>query len=130
MGDLNIIRIGCRIIGTYKTEATDFEAVFNKMKAGFPSQFYLESYPATDLMFHLDYKNGRYEIGPVKETKDAFVGHHFAESYRVNHCGFAIDTDNYLTNVNGPINERQLMQDTYILSLSVEKNLFTNLSSL
>ena len=81
-------------------------------------------------MFQLNYKNGMYNIGPVNDKKDPFVEQHFGDSYRVNHVGLAIDTDNYLTNANGPINDKQLIKNTYILSLSIEKNLFDNLKDL
>ena len=130
LGDFDIQRIGCRIQGTYKSKSTDFTTIFNEMQKGFPSQFYLQDFPATDLLFQLNYKNGMYNIGPVKENKDPFIENNFPESYRINHVGFAIDTDNYLTNEISPINDKKLIKDTYILSLSVEKKLFDNLSSL
>ena len=130
IGSLDIIRIGCRIQGTYKTEEQDFTTYFEKIKKGFPTQFYLEDFPATDLMFQLNYKNGMYNIGPVKDEKDSFVENNFSESYRVKHVGFAIDTDNYLTNERGPINDKSLIKDIYTLSLSVEKKLYDNLINL
>ena len=130
LGTLDIVRIGCRIQGTYKIESTDFISFLEKMKNGFPSQFYLQDFPATDLMFQLNYKNGMYNIGPVKEEKDTFVENNFSESYRIKHIGFAIDTDNYLTNEKGLINDKKLIKDIYILSLSVEKKLFDNLINL
>ncbi len=71
-----------------------------------------------------------YNVGPVKEDKDAFIEQNFAESYRIKHVGIAIDTDNYLTNEKEPINDKSLIKDTYILSLSVEKQLFENLKEL
>ena len=123
LGDFNIRRIGCRIQGTYKTKSTEFDTILDKMKKGFPSQFYLHA-------FQLNYKNGMYNVGPVKEDKDAFTEQNFAESYRIKHVGVAIDTDNYLTNEKESINEKSLIKDTYILSLSVEKQLFENLKDL
>ena len=71
-----------------------------------------------------------YNVGPVKEDKDAFIEQNFAESYRIKHAGIAIDTDNYLTNEKEPINDKSLIKDTYILSLSVEKQLLENLKEL
>lgn len=124
---LNLRRIGCRIQGTYYTKSNNFDTILNNMKLGFPSQFYLQDYPATDLLFQLNYKNGMYNIGPVKDKKDPFVEQNFSESSKINHQGVAIDTDNYLTNEKHPINDKKLIKDTYILSLSVEKNLFDNL---
>lgn len=130
IGELDILRIGSRIQGTYKTLSNNYDSLLEKMKKGFPSQFYLTEYPATDLMFQLNYKNGMYNIGPVNDKKDPFVEQNFGDSYRTNHIGIAIDTDNYLTNEKGPINDKQLIKDTYILSLSIEKNLFDNLKDL
>ena len=130
IGNLDIQRIGCRIQGTYKTKSTDFNYIFSEMQKGFPSLFYLQDFPATDLLFQLNYKNGMYNVGPVKEKKDAFVENNFPESYRINHVGFAIDTDKYLTNETCPINDKKLIKDTYVLSLSVEKKLFDNLSTM
>ena len=130
IGDIDILRVGSRIQGTYKTLSNSYDTILDKLKKGFPSQFYLNDYPATDMLFQLNYKNGMYNIGPVNNKNDAFVEQNFAESYRINHIGIAIDTDNYLTNEKGPINDKQLIKDTYILSLSVEKDLFNNLKDL
>lgn len=130
VGEFNIQRIGCRVQGTYKTKSSDFNSIFDKMKNGFPGQFYLQDFPSTDLSFQLNYKNGMYVIGPSKENKDAFIETNFPESYRICHNGIAIDTDNYLTNEKTSINEKKLIKDTYVLSLSVEKKLFDNLSDL
>ena len=77
--------------------------MIEKLEQNFPVQFYLEDFPATDLLFQLNYKNGMYNVGPVKDKGDVFVEQNFAESYRVNHVGFAIDTDNYLTNEFGEL---------------------------
>lgn len=130
LGNFNVRRIGCRIQGTYRTKSADFDTIIDKIQKGFPSQFYLQDFPATDMLFQLNYKNGMYNIGPVKEEKDAFMDQNFAESYRIKHIGIAIDTDNYLTNEKEPINDKSLIKDTYILSLSVEKQLFENLKEL
>lgn len=130
LGDLNIQRIGCRIQGTYRTKSSDFSSIFDKMKNSFPGQFYLQDFPSTDISFQLKYKNGMYIIGPSKENDNAFIERNFSESYRINHNGIAIDTDNYLTNEKTSINEKKLIKDTYVLSLSVEKKLFDNLNDL
>ena len=70
IGDIDILRIGSRIQGTYKTNTNNYDNLLDKIKKGFPSQFYLTDYPATDLMFQLNYKNGMYNIGPVNDKKD------------------------------------------------------------
>lgn len=130
LGALNIRRIGCRIQGTYHTKSKEFNSVFTNIKSEFPAQFYLKKYPATDMLFQLNYQNGMYNIGPVKEKEDTFVINNFDESYRINHVGIAIDTDNYLTNEKQPINDNQAIKDIFILSLSVEKDLYSNLKEL
>ena len=43
---------------------------------------------------------------------------------------FILSFENYLTNEKGAINDRKLIKDTYILSLSVEKKLFDNLMTI
>ena len=127
LGELNIRRIGCRIQGTYYTKSNSIDAIMDNIKKGFPSQFYLSNYPINDMMFRLTYKNGVYNIGPVNENNDAFLQQNFDGSYRKNHFGVAIDTDNYLTSENCPINELQTIKDVFVLSLSVERDLFSNM---
>ena len=130
LGALSIRRVGCRIFGTYYTKSKDFESVFTNIKNSFPSSFFLQKYPATDMVFQLNYQNGMYNIGPVKDKNDTFVINNFNECYRTNHIGIAIDTDNYLTNERQTINDNQAIKDIFILSLSVEKDLYTNLKDL
>lgn len=130
LGAFDLKRIGCRIQGTYNAKSNEFDKLFDSMKKGFPSQFFFQDYPATDMLFRLDYKNGMYNVGPVKKEKDKFIENNFPESYRIKHDGFAIDTDNYITNEKTNINDKKLIKETYILSLSVEKQLFDNLKEL
>ena len=127
LGELNIRRIGCRVQGSYYTKSNSFEKILENINQGFPSSFYLKEYPATDMMFRLDYQNGMYNIGPVKENLDTFLEQNFDESYRKKHVGIAIDTDNYLTNEKSPINDLQAIKDVFMLSLSVEKELYMNM---
>lgn len=127
LGPLHIKRIGCRIQGTYRTKSNNFDDIMGKMKGLFPSTILLDNYPSTDMLFQLIYKNGMYNIGPAREKDDAFVKQNFDESYRINHNGIAIDTDNYLTYENGSILDKQAIKDVFVLSLSVEKDLFSNL---
>jgi len=127
IGELTVRRIGCRIQGTYKTKSKDFHTILGKMKYDFPAQFYLEGYPMTDMSFQLNYENGMYRIGPINKTKDPFVEQNFTFKERENHVGVAIDTDNYLTNEKQPINEKKLIKDTLTLSLSIEKDLYSNI---
>lgn len=129
LGELNVTRIGCRIIGTYYSQSKDFNSLIDKFKNCFPSQFLLENYPAKDFLFHLVYDSGMYQIGPVSND-DGFYSREFPISSCKKHVGIAIDTDNYLTNEVKPINDKSLIKDVYTLSLSVEKDLFVKLSAL
>lgn len=126
LSPLNITRIGCRIIGTYKTNSTDYKNVLYNFQNTFPEKFLLEKYPAKDMLFNLIYENGMYQIGPVN-VNDDFYKREFDTTDCVKHVGIAIDTDNYLTNEAQDINEKSLIKEVYMLSLSVEKELYSNL---
>ncbi len=125
LGELSILRIGCRIIGTYVVKSKDYSSILNAFISSFPGKFSLSQYPAKDMLFHLQYENGMYEIGPLKDDDD-FYRREFNMLDCKKHVGVAIDTDNYLTNEARNINSKSLIKDIYILSLSVEKDLYTN----
>lgn len=127
LGKITVRRIGCRIIGTYKVKSTDYKNLLASFKDSFPAKFYLDKYPAKDLLFRLDYDNGMYQIGPLS-SDDNFYDREFKQSCTNKHIGIAIDTDNYLTNELKSIDDESLIRDVYMLSLSVEKELFSNLS--
>lgn len=124
--NIEITRIGCRIMGTYFTKSKDYEEVLNNFKNSFPAKFLLEKYPARDCLFNLTYTNGMYQIGPLAED-DNYYAREFDVPNCNKHVGVVIDTDNYLTNETREINEKSLIKDVYLLSLSVEKDLFSNL---
>ena len=126
LSPLTITRIGCRIIGTYKTSSSDFKNVLKNFKESFPAKFLLDKYPAKDMLFNLTYENGMYQIGPIN-VNDDFYKREFDIPDCTNHIGVAIDTDNYITNETQDINEKSLIKDVYTLSLSVEKELYSNL---
>ena len=44
IGELNIVRIGCRIIGTYNTKSTDYSILLKNFTTLFPSKFLIENY--------------------------------------------------------------------------------------
>ena len=127
LDDLTITRIGCRIIGSYYTSSKDYETIVSNFKNSFPSKFLIEKYPVKDFMFNLVYNNGMYQIGPLSDN-DNFYDREFAVPGCKKHVGVCIDTDNYLTNDSMSINERSLIKDVYTLSLSVEKELLSNLA--
>lgn len=82
-----------------------------------------------DMLFRVNYENGMYQIGPVNRDDD-FFHREFPDTKIDNHVGFAIDTDNYLTNEVQSIDKPELIKDIFELSLSVEKDLFDNLYKL
>jgi len=125
-----IIRIGCRIQGTYQCKSNDYGQIVNNFKALFPSQFLLEDYNVKDLRFQLNYQNGQYHIGPVSK-EDIFLKTEFPFEDASKNVGFAIDTDNYVirSKEKETIND-SVIKDVYITSLSVEKSLFEKLNTL
>ena len=129
INDITIYRIGCRIIGSYKTKQNDYTKILDNIKALFPTSFLLSNYPMKDMLFRVNYENGMYQIGPVNRDDD-FFHREFPDTKIENHVGFAIDTDNYLTNEVQSIDKPELIKDIFELSLSVEKDLFDNLYKL
>lgn len=125
--DLTILRIGCRIQGTYKTKSNDFNEVFKRFSSSLPSAMLVDDFPAKDIKIKLDYQNGTYEVGPVQEN-DPFVRNNFLYAERQEGTGVGIDTDNYLLINSGiNLNDIKKIKDVFIASLSVEKTLLDNL---
>jgi len=130
LGEFNIIRIGCRVIGTYKAKNSDFNQIVSGFKNLFPSQILLEDFNVKDLRLQLVYQNGMYQIGPINKNDD-FVNKEFNYEGQVKGIGFAIDTDNYILKSieSDKINETSI-RDVFMTSLSVEKSLFDKLNTL
>lgn len=125
-----IIRIGCRIQGTYKAKSNDYAQIVNNFKALFPAQLLLEDYTVKDFRFQLVYQNGQYHIGPINK-EDSFLKSDFQFEGAVNNVGFAIDTDNYvIRSKEKELIEESMIKDVYMTTLSVEKSLFDKLSVL
>jgi hypothetical protein len=125
-----IIRIGCRIQGTYKSKSTDYNTIVNNFKELFPSQILLEDYNVKDLRFQIIYQNGQYNIGPIN-VEDNFIQTEFQNEDVIKSVGFAIDTDNFIIRSK----EKEVIsdgsiKDVYLASLSVEKSLFDKLNTL
>lgn len=130
IGEIVITRIGCRILGTYKTKSSDYSNVVSNFKALFPSQVLLEEFVVKDLRLQLIYQNGQYNIGPISKD-DNFLKNEFRFDDVVKGVGFAIDTDNYILKSQEKQNiSEQSIKDVYLTSLSVEKSLFDKLSTL
>lgn len=130
IGILNVQRIGCRIQGTYYSGDNNFQDLLRRMKSLMPRQFLLEDYTAMDYRFELRYRNGMYIIGPVNDKNEPFMMEAFPYADSVKHVGFAIDTDNYITNEVQNIDDEKLIKPVFMASLSVEKQLFLNLNAL
>lgn len=127
LGELNISRVGCRIIGTYKSKSNDFDSILKSFKSAFPTTFYLDGFPARDMRFNLVYQNGMYQIGPINK-KDKYTEQEFPYTDRIDSEGVAIDTDNYLLRVNENKGiDLKLIKDVFTASLAVEKALYENL---
>lgn len=126
---IQILRIGCRIIGSYYTKSDKFDKVLNGFISKYPDSFLFDKYKAEDMSFQLVYKNGRYSIGPLSED-DPLYDREFPSINTKRHVGFCIDTDNFVTNIIKDINSEKLYKEIFQLSLSVEKNLYDNLSNL
>lgn len=124
----SITRIGCRIQGSYKVKSSDFENVLSSFKNSFPSNIFMEDFPSTDLLFRLNYQNGMYQIGPIKEN-DTFLKREFPYDERNNSIGIAIDTDNYLQKISEKELTSSKIKDVVIASLAVEKSLYEKLKN-
>lgn len=126
-GELNILRIGCRIQGTYKTETTEYDRLLTNFKNAFPNQIFFEDFPTTDLRLQIVYQNGTYHVGPINEN-DNFLKREFTYPERNNSVGLGIDTDNYLLKTDlSNINGFSKIKDVFIASLAVEKSLVNSL---
>ena len=119
-----------KVQGTYFSGDTSFQDLLKRMKSLMPQQFMLEDYSAMDFRFELRYRNGMYIIGPVNEKNEPFMMEAFPYVDSVKHIGFAIDTDNYITNEVQNIDDEKLIKSVFMASLSVEKQLFSNLIAL
>jgi hypothetical protein len=129
--NVKIIRIGCRIQGTYSSEKKTYKEILNTFLQMFPQQFLYDKFESNDLLFNLNYENGRYSIGPVN-ANDQFLQENFRGSDRNNSIGFSIDTDNHVSITEGDTSNisQDKIKDVVMASLSVEKYLFESLNSL
>jgi hypothetical protein len=128
MPNIKIIRIGCRIQGTYNCKNNDYNRIVNSFTKIFPSQILLEDYNVKDMRFQLIYQNGQYNIGPINKD-DAFVKVEFPFVDSIKRPGFAIDTDNYMTKDVNYLKDASI-KDVYTASLAVESSLFEKLYKL
>jgi len=121
-----VIRIGCRVIGTYNSKSNNFTDLVKNFEKAFPSSVFLEDFPVTDLKLTLKYETGIYEIGPVQEN-DAFILKNFRFNEKISKMGFGIDTDNHILKGTASIKNLSKIQDVLTASLAVEKALVDKL---
>lgn len=126
--DFDVRLVLCRIVGTYMVSNHSFSDVVSAFKNAFPSQLFLTDYSVKDMMFRLIYDFGRYTVCPVDKEDDIFE-EEFGKGV-ARHVGFAIETNNRITLENGQNFSFQVVKDVYKLSLSVERDLFTKISSM
>lgn len=127
LGDLDILRVGCRILGTYKTKSNKFDTILKKFKESFPNDIFLKDFPTTDLRLQIVYQNGTYHLGPIQKD-DGFLQREFRGPGRNNSVGIGLDTDNYLLKTEEiKINSASKIKDVITASLAVEKSLVEKL---
>jgi len=127
LGDLDVLRVGCRILGTYKTKSNKFDTILKKFKESFPNDIFLKDFPTTDLRLQIVYQNGTYHLGPIQKD-DGFLQREFRGPDRNNSVGIGLDTDNYLLRTEEiKINSASKIKDVITASLAVEKSLVEKL---
>jgi len=130
VGDVEMLRIGCRIIGTYSCKSKTFKELLINFKEVFPDKFYVDQFPVTDLRLQVIYQNGNYNIGPINKG-DIFTATNFTHSDVIDKLGTGIDVDNYfLGNDKYDGNLLTKVKDVFTASLAVEKSLFDKLSEM
>ena len=129
-GCLDIVRIGCRTLGTYHVKGiNDFNRILRSFVKAFPTNIFFNDFTASDLCLHIIHDKGMYRIGPVNKD-DGFIMGEFQGENNVKHVGIALDADNYINNSISEINDPKLIKDVYMYALSVEKNLYDRVSTL
>lgn len=129
LGEINLRRIGCRIISTYPVKAKEYTSLLSSLKQKFPQTFFFDKYPCHNINFKMLYDNGMYQIGLVQED-DVFYGREFQNVNSNRHFGLFLDTDNFVTNESQPLTDKELVKEIFTLSLAVEKDVYSNLSDL
>lgn len=128
--NIRIIRIGCRIQGTYECRSQEYNNIVKNFQANFPSTYLLDDFNVKDIRFQLVYQNGQYHIGPISKD-DIFLKQEFPFDDVVQKPGIGIDTDNYIirSKDRDKISESSI-KDVLLASLSVEKLLFQKLKDI
>ncbi len=125
-----ITRIGCRVLGAYKSQNTDFSILLSNFTKLFPNQFIVEPYQTKDLLFRMDYASGMYQIAPLKDDDD-FYKREFPTEIINGGVGIMLDTDNYTLKIDDvDIDSIENIKTIFIASLAVEKSLYENLKDM
>lgn len=125
-----VTRIGCRVLGAYKTQSNEFSSILSNFIKIFPSKFIIEPYQTKDLLFRMDYSSGMYQISPLKDD-DEFYKREFPSGIINGGVGVMLDTDNYTLKIDGvDIDTIENIKTIFIASLAVEKSLYENLKNI
>lgn len=128
--NIQIVRIGCRIQGSYKTVSRKFEDVVKKIKNHFPDNLFFDGYLLKDLRLEIRHAQGMYILGPVN-ANDPFLEQNFNYDGRNNDVGIGLDTDNFLVETSPKeLNSLGKIHDVIRASLSVEKSIVENFGAL
>lgn len=125
--NLNVLRIGCRILGAYKVKSSEFAVLLSRIKKDFPERFYVDPFSMEDMSFVAKYKSGMYQIGPLNHG-DQFYQREFPAQIRKDDIGMMIDTDNFLVNDGQPLYDIGKIKTVFVASLAVEKAVYEKLS--
>ena len=128
--EVKILRIGCRIQGSYACQSNSNKQILDSFLKIFPDNFILNDFTPKDLRFHFMYENGQYQLGPTMENDIWLLQNFQNEETRNNSAGFAIDTDNYILRDASTEIKKNSIKDVFLASISVEKLLFDKLKSL
>ena len=129
IGELFIRKITCRITGVYKLSSNKYGEIVKRFTKAFPQQFLLNDYPVTDLAFKCYYENGQYEISPFDDNDERYEDLFVYEKTQTK-AGLFIETNNYVLSDGKKALDKSAMKDVYVLSLSIEKDLYEKLSLL
>lgn len=128
--DMRIVRIGCRIQGTYKTASRKFDNIVENFKKSFPNNIFFDGFQLKDLRLEIKHGQGMYILGPIN-ANDSFLEQNFNYENRNNGIGIGLDTDNFLVEtVQNELNSVEKIHDVIRASLSVEKSLVENFGAL
>lgn len=128
--NLEFTRIGARIIATYKSSQNNFKEIIKDFKRFFPTQLLTHDYVPEDLAISINYKNGKYHLGPINKN-DIFLTQQFSPEILKNEIGYGIDSDNFMIKTNTTnITDNENIKNVYLAAHAVQKDLFDKLNNM